>query len=102
MPVLHDERQNEGDQQKIEEIEHVADRRRGEDLPLIDCQLLLPLQMFEHDDASPTRLIAPWLTRRQVLARHSPDSRRRGPLSGLCSAMATSSARKGYHGSRKP
>src|SRR5580704_15606184 len=68
VPVLYDERQNERDQEKIEEIEHVADRRCGEDLPLIDCQLLLLLQIFEHDACLPPRLIAPRLTRRQVWA----------------------------------
>src|SRR5580692_6462165 len=59
---------DERDQEKIEEIEHFADRRRGEDLPLIDCQLLLLLQIFEHDACLPPRLIAPRLTRRQVWA----------------------------------
>jgi hypothetical protein len=48
MPVLNDERQNERDQQEIKEVEHIADRRSGKDLPLIDGQLLLLLQMFEH------------------------------------------------------
>jgi hypothetical protein len=81
VPVLDNERQNERDEEKIEEIEHVADRRRREDLPLISSAapnvrawrfLLRP------------RLIAPPLTRRQVLERHSPDSVAEGaPLSGL-------------------
>src|SRR5260370_27693311 len=40
IPVLYNERQNECDQEKIEEIEHVADCRRGEHLPLIDGEFL--------------------------------------------------------------
>src|SRR4029077_9073225 len=49
IPVPYNERQNECDQQEIEEIEHVADCRRGEDLPLIDGEFLLLLQIFEHN-----------------------------------------------------
>jgi hypothetical protein len=44
VPVLHDERQNECNQEKIEEIEHVADGRGGKYLPLVDCQFLLLFQ----------------------------------------------------------
>jgi hypothetical protein len=54
VPILDDERQNERDQQKVEEIEHVADCRRGEYLPLVDGELFLPLQIFEHRFAPPT------------------------------------------------
>jgi len=54
VPILDDERQNECDQQEIEEIQHVADRRRGEYLPLVDGELFLPLQMFEHRALTPT------------------------------------------------
>ena len=35
MPAADDEREHEADQIEVEEIEHVADHRRGEDLPLI-------------------------------------------------------------------
>src|SRR4029077_14808149 len=95
VPVLYDERQNERDQEKIEEIEHVADRRRGEDLPLIDCQLLLLLQIFEHDACLPPRLIAPRLTRRQVWADIPGLRRRRAPLSVFWASIATGSSRCG-------
>jgi hypothetical protein len=52
MPVADDERQHEPDQEEVEEIEHVADRRRERDLPLIRSQLLLPIEKFEHGSAS--------------------------------------------------
>src|SRR5271154_4897605 len=71
MPVLYDERQNERNQQKIEEIKHVADRCCGEYLPLIYRQLLLPLQIFKHDRLLP-RLVTQRLIRWKIL----PDTRR--------------------------
>jgi hypothetical protein len=72
--VLDEEPENKPDQQVIEEIEHIADRRRGEDLPLIDCELLLLLQICEHDVRLRPRLIARRLNRWQVFGRNSPDS----------------------------
>ena len=70
MPVFDDERQHERDQQKIEVIEHVADRRRGEDLP----RLMVSFFCCSKCSAPPTLSIPWWLTRRQVLGRHSPAS----------------------------
>jgi hypothetical protein len=69
VPILDDERQNERDQQKVEEIEHVADCRRGEYLPLVDGELFLPLQMFEHRFAPPP----PIFDRPVAACRQAPD-----------------------------
>jgi hypothetical protein len=38
-----DEDEHIADQEKIEKIEHVAENRSGDDLPLVDRQALLPL-----------------------------------------------------------
>jgi hypothetical protein len=35
-------------QEEVEEIEHIAENRSGNDLPLIDRQPLLPLQELQH------------------------------------------------------
>ncbi len=92
IPVLDDKRQNERDQQKIEEVEHVADRRRGEYLPLIDGELLLPLQMFEHRFAPPTPIFDCAVAAcRKVLDGHSPSFPLTAGLSGFCPAIATNS-----------
>ena len=48
LPGPDDEGQHVADQEEIEEVEHVAEIRRGDDPPLIACQLLLLLQVFEH------------------------------------------------------
>ncbi len=48
VPVFDDIGQDEADQQKVEEIEHVAERRRQRDLPLVRRQLGLPFEQFEH------------------------------------------------------
>ena len=48
-PVLENERQHIPDQKEIEKVEHVTDISRGDDLPLIGCQLFLTLQTFQHD-----------------------------------------------------
>jgi hypothetical protein len=48
MPILDDERQHKSDEEKVEEVEHVAERRRQGDLPLIHGQLLLSIKQFEH------------------------------------------------------
>ena len=46
MPLLDDEGQDKADQEEVEEIEHVAERRGARDLPLVSRQLLLALQKF--------------------------------------------------------
>jgi len=46
--LTDDESQREGDQPVVEEIEHVAQHRSGNDLPLVRRQLLLALQNLQH------------------------------------------------------
>src|SRR6516164_10008507 len=46
MPDNEDE--HVADQEEVEEIEHVAEDRSGNDLPLVDRQPLLPLQELQH------------------------------------------------------
>jgi hypothetical protein len=41
--LADDESQRKRDQPVIEEIEHIAEHRSGNDLPLVRCQLLLVL-----------------------------------------------------------
>ena len=53
LPSTDDERQHIADQKEIEEIEHVAEVRSGNDLPLIARQCLLALQELQHGVASP-------------------------------------------------
>jgi hypothetical protein len=48
VPAADDKREDEPDQIKVEEVQHVADRCRGEDLPLVRRQRFLSLQLFEH------------------------------------------------------
>jgi hypothetical protein len=48
VPLFEDERQHIPDQEKVEEIEHVAKVRRGDDPPLVPGQLLLTFQIFYH------------------------------------------------------
>ena len=47
MPTTDNERQDESDQIEVEEIEHVADQRGGEDLVLVRRQRRLSLQVLE-------------------------------------------------------
>src|SRR5580693_766204 len=62
MPFLDHERQNEPDQEEVEKIEHVAERRGARDLPLVRGQLLLTLQQLQHPilpDCSDTEALRP-------------------------------------------
>ncbi len=52
MPVSDNECQHKPDQEEVEEIDHVADRRGEGDLPLVRGQLLLPIEKFEHGGTS--------------------------------------------------
>ncbi len=52
VPTFDDKRKNKPDQEEVEEIEHVAERRGNGNLPLICGQLLLPIEQFEHGGAS--------------------------------------------------
>src|SRR5262249_47055302 len=49
LPVLQDEGEDIADQEKIEEIQHIADIGGSDDLPLIRRQFGLPLQTLQHD-----------------------------------------------------
>ena len=48
VPVLDDEGEHKSDQEEVEEIQHVAERGRERDLPLVRGQLLLPVEKLEH------------------------------------------------------
>src|SRR5262249_33570044 len=53
MPFLQNEGEHVADQEEVEKIEHIADASRGDDLPLIACQLLLLFQPLQHDARLP-------------------------------------------------
>ena len=55
LPVLQDEGQHIADQKEIEEIEHIADIRSGDDLPLIGRQFFLFLETLQHEVLSAGR-----------------------------------------------
>ena len=48
MPGPNDKRKNKADQIIIKKVEHIADNSRKDDLFLIERQLLLAFEQFQH------------------------------------------------------